>query len=96
MYIRTYICMFTYEHSDTSCIDHLGMREFMSGPPRYHLTIKEVSRAVRGFRDIRIFFFLTPQGFYHRERKCNFQCLFFGFSLRAELRGSYRYLFECL
>jgi len=28
--------------SDTSSIDHLVMREFVSGPPRYHLAIKGV------------------------------------------------------
>jgi len=28
--------------SDTSSIDHLVMREVVSGPPRYHLVIKEV------------------------------------------------------
>jgi len=28
--------------SDTSSIDHLVMREFVSGPPRYHLTIRGI------------------------------------------------------
>jgi len=28
--------------SDTSSIDHLFMRDFVSGPPRYHLAIKGV------------------------------------------------------
>ena len=28
--------------SDISSIDHLVMREFVSGPPRYHLVIKGV------------------------------------------------------
>ena len=28
--------------SDISSIDHLGLREFVSGPPRYHLAIKGV------------------------------------------------------
>ena len=28
--------------SDTSCIDHLVMREFVSGPPRYNLVIKGI------------------------------------------------------
>jgi len=28
--------------SDTSSIDHLVMREFVSGPPRYHLSVKIV------------------------------------------------------
>ena len=28
--------------SDTSSIDHLVMREFVSGPPRYHLAIKGI------------------------------------------------------
>ena len=28
--------------SDISSIDHLVMREFVSGPPRYHLAIKGV------------------------------------------------------
>ena len=28
--------------SDISSIDHLIMREFVSGPPRYHLAIKGV------------------------------------------------------
>jgi len=31
-----------YDSSDTSSIDHLVMREFVSGPPRYHLAIKGV------------------------------------------------------
>jgi len=35
--------------SDISSIDHLVMREFVSGSPRYHLAIKGgSSRAVRG------------------------------------------------
>ena len=28
--------------SDISSIDHLALREFVSGPPRYHLAIKRV------------------------------------------------------
>jgi len=28
--------------SDISSIDHLALREFVSGPPRYHLAIKGV------------------------------------------------------
>jgi hypothetical protein len=28
--------------SDTSPIDHLVMKEFVSGPPRYHLAVKGV------------------------------------------------------
>ena len=28
--------------SDISSIDHLTLREFVSGPPRYHLVIKGV------------------------------------------------------
>ena len=30
------------EESDISSIDHLALREFVSGPPRYHLAIKGV------------------------------------------------------
>ena len=30
------------QNSDTSSIDHLVMREFVSGPPRYHLAFKGV------------------------------------------------------
>ena len=32
----------TFQKSDISSIDHLVMREFVSGPPRYHLAIKGV------------------------------------------------------
>ena len=49
-------CVFTHPHtnthartkthtitqSDISSIDHLALREFVSGPPRYHLAIKGV------------------------------------------------------
>jgi len=35
------MCVCVYM-SDTSSIDHLVMREFVSGPPRYHLAIKGV------------------------------------------------------
>ena len=31
-----------YTPSDISSIDHLALREFVSGPPRYHLAIKGV------------------------------------------------------
>jgi len=37
------ICLFlTHMRSDTSSIDHLVMREFVSRPPRYHLALKGV------------------------------------------------------
>ena len=48
VYIFTYVCVYvytcthTYTHSDISSIDHLALREFVSGPPRYHLAIKGV------------------------------------------------------
>ena len=38
-YIYIYIVLRTHTPSDTSSIDHLVMREFVSGPPRYHLAI---------------------------------------------------------
>ena len=43
----TRVCagVFLCVSSDTSCIDHLVMREFVSGPPRYHL-------AIRGIREL--------------------------------------------
>jgi len=34
--------MYIYIYSDISSIDHLALREFVSGPPRYHLAIKGV------------------------------------------------------
>jgi len=43
--------------SDISSIDHLVMREFVSGPPRYHLTIKGVREqllVVEQIQDLRI------------------------------------------
>ena len=36
-----YICICVYI-SDTSSIDHLVMREFVSGPPRYRLAIRGI------------------------------------------------------
>ena len=35
------LCIF-HAHSDISSIDHLIMREFVSGPPGYHLALKGV------------------------------------------------------
>ena len=42
MYIYVHVCVCIYIYSDISSIDHLVMREFVSGPPRYHLAIKGV------------------------------------------------------
>ena len=46
IYIYIYVHIYTYIHthiySDISSIDHLALREFVSGPPRYHLAIKGV------------------------------------------------------
>ena len=39
MFIYVYICIYV---SDISSIDHLALREFVSGPPRYHLAIEGV------------------------------------------------------
>ena len=36
------MCVCIYMYSDISSIDHLALREFVSGPPRYHLAIKGV------------------------------------------------------
>ena len=38
--MRLIPCVCVY--NDISPIDHLVVREFVSGPPRYHLAIKEV------------------------------------------------------
>jgi len=43
IYIFIYIYIYIYIYiSDTSSIDHLVMREFVSGPPRYHLAIRGI------------------------------------------------------
>ena len=37
--------------SDISSIDHLALREFVSGPPRYHLAIKGVRKLLANYLD---------------------------------------------
>ena len=37
-----YVYVYIYVYSDISSIDLLALREFVSGPPRYHLAIKGV------------------------------------------------------
>jgi len=51
--------MYTYilaQASDTSSIDHLVIRDFMSGPPRYHLAIKGVREQFVILDQNRVFF----------------------------------------
>jgi len=66
--VYIYIYIYVYVHiyvSDTPPINHLVMREFVCGPPSYHLAIKGVRVQFVVLNILEQVFPRTSQGLYH-------------------------------